>query len=138
MTLQKSPRYTNSKLLNLARGMPCAHCGSENGVVAAHSNFAIHGKGKNLKAHDCFIAFLCSKKCHPWLDYDYGVMDGYSSKREEKLRFFIKAMDKTMVLLLRTGKIKLADDINEVYFFPTVDNVSIFLDYWRNGRIRVA
>lgn len=129
MSLQKVPHYRNPKLLALAKGMPCQHCGSEIGVVAAHSNFAVHGKGKNLKAHDCFVAFLCSTKCHPWLDYDYGVMDGYSSKRDDKLLFFTIAMQRTMSMLLRTGQIKLADGVD-------IDNdASKILIYWRDGRI---
>lgn len=137
MNLAKNPRYLNQKLLQLARGMPCQHCGIEDGtVVAAHSPFAIHGHGRGVKSHDAFIAYLCYR-CHAWLDQDYGVMDGYTSKREDKLRFFVKAMDKTMVHLLQTGKIKLADDIDEVEFF-LIDNESKILDYWRNGRISVV
>lgn len=29
MNLQKSPRYLNPKLLALAKGLPCQHCGIE-------------------------------------------------------------------------------------------------------------
>lgn len=137
MSLQKSPRYLNPRLLELARGMPCQNCGIEDGtVVAAHSNAAKHGHGRGIKSHDCFWAGLCFR-CHAWLDQDYGVMDGYSSKREDKLLFFTIAMHKTMSLLLRAGKIKMANDVDVVKIF-SVDNESAILDYWRNGRIRVV
>jgi hypothetical protein len=43
-------------------------CGNDDGtIVAAHSNQSRHGKGLGLKAHDCFVAFLCAH-CHHWLD----------------------------------------------------------------------
>lgn len=40
------------------KGGPCVSC---------HSNQAKHGKGKSVKAHDCFIAFGCSH-CHYEID----------------------------------------------------------------------
>lgn len=110
MGLQKQPRYINRKLLDLAKGMPCMHCGIEDGtVVAAHSDSAIHGKGKGMKSHDLFVAFLCHH-CHAWYDADYGTMSGYSSKREDKLEFWRRAHEQTMLTLWRNGKIKVTGD----------------------------
>lgn len=137
INLQKSPRYLNPKLLALAKGMPCQHCGIEDGtIVAAHSPFAIHGHGRGIKSSDCFSAFLCYR-CHAWLDQDYGLMDGYTSKREDKLKFWRRAYAKTMSGLVRAGKIKLPDDVNEVVFLLVNHDESEILDYWRDGRIKV-
>lgn len=89
------------KLLDLARDQACAACGAEDGtVVAAHSNSSAHGKGGALKAHDCFIAFLCYR-CHMELDQGKAL-------REDKSDVFRKAMDETMLRLWRSGKIKIA------------------------------
>jgi len=60
--------YRNSKLLQLARMLPCQLCNIEDGtVVAAHSNQLVDGKGKGIKAHDYRIASLCYN-CHFELD----------------------------------------------------------------------
>jgi len=60
--------YRNKKLLELARLLPCKHCGIEDGtVVAAHSNQLRDGKGRGLKASDFRIASLCFR-CHAEAD----------------------------------------------------------------------
>ena len=60
--------YRNRKLLDLARQLPCQHCGIDDGTtVAAHSNQLRDGKGRGLKAHDYRIATLCFS-CHSELD----------------------------------------------------------------------
>jgi len=60
--------YRNKKLLELARLLPCQHCGIEDGtVVAAHSNQLRDGKGRGLKSSDFRIASLCFR-CHAKAD----------------------------------------------------------------------
>ena len=60
--------YRNRKLLDEAAKHSCQGCGADdNTIVAAHSNQGMHGKGLGLKAHDCFIAFLCAR-CHEFVD----------------------------------------------------------------------
>ena len=60
--------YRNKKLLELARLLPCQHCGIEDGtVVAAHSNQLRDGKGRGLKSSDFRIASLCFC-CHAEAD----------------------------------------------------------------------
>lgn len=62
------PNYRNRALLDLANGAPCMNCDKQDGtIVAAHSNALMHGRGKSMKAHDSYIAFLCYE-CHQ--DYD--------------------------------------------------------------------
>jgi hypothetical protein len=60
--------YRNKKLLEVARLLPCQHCGIEDGtVVAAHSNQLRDGKGRGLKSSDFRIASLCFR-CHAEAD----------------------------------------------------------------------
>lgn len=55
-------------ILREARFHPCQSCGADDGtIVAAHSNQLKHGKGMGIKAHDCFIAYLCHR-CHDIVD----------------------------------------------------------------------
>lgn len=51
--------------------LPCQHCGAADGtIVGAHSNWAVHGKGRNIKADDNRIAALCWV-CHHQLDQGF-------------------------------------------------------------------
>ena len=88
----KMGMYRNRKILRAANGRPCAYCGINNGTtVAAHSNRMEDGKGVGLKAHDCFVAFLCAN-CHR--EYDSGIMAAGE---------FNRAMKRTWLMLLREG-----------------------------------
>lgn len=102
--------YRNPKILAHAKGQPCQNCGREDGsTVAAHSNSAEHGKAKGMKAHDLFVAFLCTgngsrQGCHDWLDSESHRPDPtgvYSPMRADKREMFLNAMFKTQVILLR-------------------------------------
>lgn len=66
--------YRDPQLLKVAKGEKCLlnispKCLGDEGstTVAAHSNFGIHGKGKSLKAEDCYTIWACYK-CHTLLD----------------------------------------------------------------------
>ena len=111
MSLLKSPRYENKKLLALANGMACAGCGADDGtIVMAHSNSAIHGKARGMKSHDCFVAALCYR-CHGWLDAGTDVYlcnCVWNPTREDKLEFWRRASERTMLLLWQAEKIKVA------------------------------
>lgn len=94
--------YRNRKLLDLAHGQPCMHCGAEDGtVVAAHSNASEHGKGLGIKAHDGMIAFLCHR-CHFELD------QGNTLERAAKRELFMRALARTYMRLWDLGLIKVA------------------------------
>lgn len=67
---QKTRRYRNRRILDHARHIEqCQFCfrHAPLGIVAAHSNQSRHGKGASLKAHDCFVAYLCMT-CHDAVD----------------------------------------------------------------------
>ena len=89
--------YRNKKLLELARQLPCQHCGIDDGtVVAAHSNQLRDGKGKGIKAHDYRIASLCFK-CH------YEIDQGSNLSKAERLDCWEEAHRKTIALLFERG-----------------------------------
>ncbi len=71
--IAKPEPQRNPHLLSMARGQSCllkvpGVCnGNRETVVAAHSNFGIHGKAKSRKADDQYHVYACSA-CHQWLD----------------------------------------------------------------------
>lgn len=93
--------YRNKKLLNLANESPnCMSCGAYNygQVISAHADWLEYGKGKGIKAHDCFIAFLCND-CHNYLHHS-------GDDKELKKAFWHRAYLKTMVWLFE-NKVKI-------------------------------
>jgi len=95
--------YVNERIHQDAKGQACQNCGAQNGTtVCAHSNLAEHGKGKGMKAHSLFVAFLCHN-CHSWLDAGIHVDPSgwYQDDRNSKREMFLRAMFKTQIILLR-------------------------------------
>ncbi len=107
--------FRSDALTKLARDKPCMNCESRvcspDTTVWAHSNLGEHGKGKSLKAHDCFGAFL-GARCHTWLDQPYGKTkdptDIYTTSREDKALMFRKAMERTYLYMWRHKLIRVA------------------------------
>jgi hypothetical protein len=100
--------YRNPKILAHARGQACTNCGCEDGTtVAAHSNLSEHGKGRGIKAHDIFCAFLCHN-CHTWLDQGIGrdLTGVWQGDKADKREMFMRAMTATHIILLRDGVLK--------------------------------
>lgn len=100
--------FHSRKLLDHANGAPCMNCTRQNGTtVAAHANSQVLDKGGHNKAHDCFVAFLCSR-CHTWLDQGAGkdpTMQ-YECTREDKSLMWQRAHWNTMLYLFVTGKVR--------------------------------
>lgn len=87
LAVPKSPRYLDRNLLDMARGQECLLCvpgvcqGGTETTVAAHSNWADHGKAGARKAHDIFSVWSCAA-CHiGWLD------QGKASSAEKRAAF---------------------------------------------------
>jgi hypothetical protein len=79
------------------RLIPCQNCGSENGTVCgAHSNWAVHGKGRNIKASDIYQASLCHT-CHSQLD------QGSRLSERERKHLWWAAHTKSVPLLIDLG-----------------------------------
>jgi hypothetical protein len=78
--------YRDKDLLKLAENQPCIlqaldDCmGESDTTVSAHSNQLKHGKGKGIKAEDCYTIWACAK-CHAWLD------QGGGTKQDKHLLF---------------------------------------------------
>ena len=95
--------YRNKKLLEVVREAPiCFGCGRHNDgtVCAAHSNQGTHGKGKSIKAHDCYVAALCYQ-CHSELD------QGTTMDKLERQAMWHVACVHTYGWLMRDGRLKL-------------------------------
>lgn len=94
-------------LRDLAEGQPCQFnipgiCnGRDDTTVWAHSNEQRHGKGRGIKAHDCFGAFACSA-CHHWYDADP------VPSRSEKQAAFRDAFESTVLFIWSHGLIGVA------------------------------
>jgi len=92
--------YRNKTLLELARDIPCQHCGIDDGtVVAAHSNQLRDGKGRGIKSHDYRIASLCYA-CHMELD------QGKNLSKQERVEMWEEAHRKTIGLLFDNNKLQ--------------------------------
>lgn len=95
--------YRNKKLLEAVRDAPiCFGCGKNNDgtIVSAHSNQGLHGKGKALKAHDCYVAALCYV-CHSAID------QGATMSQEERVELWNTACILTYGWLMMEGRLKL-------------------------------
>lgn len=90
--------YVRSRVLldNVRLLENCCFCGQVRGVMACHSNWAIHGKGKSVKADDNRIAAGCDT-CHRELD------QGKQYTEDEKKRYWWLAHKVTIHQLLTRG-----------------------------------
>ncbi len=85
----KTEAKRNAALLEMARGRECllriphVCTNDQRTTVAAHSNFAEHGKSKGRKADDMYSCFSCAA-CHSWLDIG-------RASRETKHAAFLRA-----------------------------------------------
>lgn len=103
MTLrQRSPRYRNPDLLALAYELDCqlqipGVCEGGRGEPC-HANWSDFGKGKSIKAHDCFFASGC-RACHMEID------QGSRLTREEREAYWNLGWRGTMLALWQRGLI---------------------------------
>lgn len=88
--------YRDKNLLALAKDQPCllnltSLCLWDEGktTVAAHSNLMEHGKGRGLKAEDCYTVWACFP-CHHQLDQ--GKME-YEDKERAFWNAFQRQVD---------------------------------------------
>ena len=73
---------SDNKRLDAIRSLPCCQCGASPRSQAAHSNFGQHGKGKGIKADDCYTIPLCHS-CHASLDQNLS-----QQTRQQQLDWF--------------------------------------------------
>ncbi len=77
----------DNKRLERIRALSCCECGADAPSQAAHSNFGIHGKGKGIKADDCYTIPLCVI-CHQNLDQNLS-----QQTRQEQLDWFLEKLE---------------------------------------------
>lgn len=83
MSRPKFSYVRSPALMALYRTIPCQNCGREDGtVVGAHSNQAIFGKGRGIKASDDRCASLCAR-CHNDVDQSYCLT---GDERNERIK----------------------------------------------------
>lgn len=90
--------FRSPELLKLAAGHECTLriegvC-ARGPCVSAHSNQSCHGKGRSIKAHDCFIAFGCDP-CHREID------QGKRFTRQQKIDIWTRGHNETLPILMR-------------------------------------
>lgn len=67
MMFPKFNYVRDKKRLKAVAALPCQLCFKEGKTQASHSNQALHGKGRGIKASDEFTAALC-QTCHYEID----------------------------------------------------------------------
>ena len=88
--------YRNKKLTQSAKNESCVSCGTDDGtIVWAHSNKYRHGKGRGMKAHDLFGAYLCHK-CHTV--FDEGKMPEHTFYCESLEDWFLCMWERSMII----------------------------------------
>jgi len=93
MTNFKQTKFRCKKILQLAKGQACTHCGVNDGTtVAAHMDGLKSGRGIGMKAHDYLVAYLCNV-CHQDYDNSWNDFSGHGKEFA-----FYRAMIKTMAI----------------------------------------
>lgn len=98
VAIPRQPRLENPHLRDMAKKYGCnlrmtSMCRGQDTstTVLCHSNWAEHGKGKGMKAHDFYAVYGCAV-CHDALD------SGRQYDNDEKKRFFRLGMDRQIEL----------------------------------------
>lgn len=97
VSIPKTDYLRSPALLRACRDLPCQACGTSDGtVVAAHSNQAIHGKGRSIKASDQFVAAMCNR-CH------FAIDQSALLNQKQKVAMWEIAHEKTRAALQAAG-----------------------------------
>lgn len=96
--------YRNKKLTDSARHEACICHGRTDTTVWAHSNLMRHGKGRGLKAHDLFGAYLCFESHH---DFDTMSNEKFLEKySNHKVKWFLDKWEESMIVACEKGYLK--------------------------------
>ncbi len=74
---------------------------SVEGCEPAHANWSRYGKGKSLKAADCYVAAAC-RSGH------YEIDQGSHLTREERLDYWQRGFERTVLALWERGLVRVA------------------------------
>ena len=103
MTRAKFPYFRSRAHLMAVAALDCQLCGKGGPSQAAHSNQAIHGKGRSIKASDEYTAALC-QSCHMEID------SGHNLTGEQRAQLWDLAYQRTCATLGKTLMAKPCDD----------------------------
>lgn len=122
MTNFKQKKFRCKKILQMAKGENCTHCGKNDGTtVAAHMNGTRSGRGIGTKANDYLVAYLCSE-CHYNYDNtrsDFYLMSATKQERENhRQSLFFNAMIKTLAIWVPR---LIAPDLDTSQFCPACE-----------------
>jgi hypothetical protein len=92
--------FRSDKLTKAAQHFDCQLCGKYKPSIPAHANWHEYGKGGSLKAHDCYVAFIC-QLCHDRIDGRIGDLT-----KEEKREFWEIAWRRTVLAWFESGLVK--------------------------------
>jgi hypothetical protein len=95
MTRAKFPYFRSRAHLMAVSALDCQLCGKGGPSQAAHSNQAIHGKGRSIKASDEYTAALC-QSCHTEID------SGHHLTGEQRAQLWDLAYQRTCAALGKT------------------------------------
>jgi hypothetical protein len=96
MMIPKFNYYRNKKHLKNVASLPCQVCYVEGMTQASHSNQAIHGKGRSLRASDEFTAAIC-------VEHHYEIDQGSNLTKQQRVDMWNEAYQKTVYRLKSQG-----------------------------------
>lgn len=96
MMIPKFNYFRSKKHLKNVAKLPCQICGVEGRTQAAHSNQAVHGKGRSIKASDEFTAALC-------IEHHFEIDQGSHLTKQQRVDMWDEAWHKTVAKIQQQG-----------------------------------
>ena len=81
--------FRSVKHLKNVASLPCQICYVEGMTQASHSNQAVHGKGRSLRASDEFTAAIC-------MEHHYEIDQGSNLTKQQRVDMWNEAYQKTV------------------------------------------
>ena len=94
MRFPKFAYFRSDKHLRNVASLPCQLCGVHDQTQASHSNQAIHGHGRSIKASDAFTAAICVRE-HAQID------QGRQMSQDERVARWTLAYHRTVREMLK-------------------------------------
>lgn len=81
--------FRSKKHLQNVASLPCQICYVEGRTQASHSNQAIHGKGRSIRASDEFTAAIC-------VEHHFEIDQGSNLTKQQRVDMWNEAYQKTV------------------------------------------
>lgn len=89
ISIPKFSYFRSKKHLKNVANLPCQICYVEGRTQASHSNQAVHGKGRSIRASDEFTAAIC-------VEHHYEIDQGSSLTKQQRIDMWNEAYQKTV------------------------------------------